>query len=103
MLLRVLRQVDPGPELLWENIPALSCPTEEAPCRTPRGGRYPSIPSSLPPPQAGPDRSQVKRALGLCAHSFPAPDKCVISGCSLMESSRGAANGINIAVPFAEL
>lgn len=73
MLLQVLRQVDPGPELLWENIPALSCPTEEAPLQDPEAVDTPVSPSSLPPPQAGPDRSQSGWALGLCHHSFPGP------------------------------
>ena len=88
------------PELLWENILDLSCPTEEAPLQVPEAVDIPVSLSSLLPPQAGPDHSQSGRPVGLSPLLPPAPDKCVISSCSLMETREGAANGINTAVPF---
>ena len=101
MLLRVLRRVDPGPRTSLGIYPSSFLSYRRGTPAGPRSGRYPSIPVK-PPSSPGWARPQPEW-LALAALSPllpPAPDKCVISGWSLMETREGAANGINTAVPF---
>ena len=90
MLLWVLRQVDPGRRTSLGKYTSSFLPYRRGSPAGPRGGRYPSIPIK-PPSSPGWARPQPEW-LALVALSPllpPAPDKCVISGCSLMETSRG--------------
>ena len=90
MLLWVLRQVDPGRRTSLGKHTSSFLPYRRGSPAGPRGGRYPSIPIK-PPSCPGWARPQPEW-LALVALSPllpPAPDKCVISGCSLMETSRG--------------
>lgn len=90
MLLWVLKRVDPDPRTSLGKYTSSFLSYRRGSPSGHRGGRYPSIPIK-PPSSSGWARPQPER-LALVALSPllpPAPDKCVISGCSLMETSRG--------------